>query len=148
MQSGFDGRHADFECVRNLLEGIVQHVLQNDGAALTDGQGHEARQRGAHQLGICAGFLDRLLRELRDRLDEAALVATKKIQGRIVRDAKEPGPQRRQLRRQAGRVERLGERLLDHVLAVDRGAHQARAIAVQLGPQISDQGVELLANCR
>ena len=84
--------------------------------------------------------------ECRDRhneVDVLALVATKKVHGGVVRDAKEPGAELHWLGHLGERVERLGERVLHEVLAVDDIAHHAGAVAMKLGPDLADELNEL-----
>ena len=77
-----------------------------------------------------------------------APVALQKIHGLVVGDAKEPRPQRGHLGLQAERIERLRQRLLHDVLALDHRAREARAVAVQLRPDGIDEPEELLAGLR
>src|SRR5262249_19563257 len=64
---------------------------------------------------------------------------------RVVGDAEEPGAEGRQLGPHADGEERLGQRLLDHVLPLDRGADDPRAVPVELGAHVGHHLEELLA---
>ena len=87
------------------------------------------------------------VRELGARLGEPAAVALQEVERGVVRDAKQPRPQRRQLvgEREPERVERLRERVLHDVLALDHRAGEPRAVAMQLGPDGGDHREELVA---
>ena len=145
-QRRLDRRDGGVHRLGGLGQRTAQHVLEDDGAALAHRQRQEARQRRPHH-GRVGGRL-RLghgVVEIRPALDPAVLVAAQEVDGRVVRDAKQPGAQRRRLDLHPDGVERLGQRVLHHVLAVDRRADQARAVAVQGRAKLADQGEEALA---
>src|SRR5262249_62037392 len=72
------------------------------------------------------------------------LVASQEVHGGIVRDVKEPRPERRRLLHLAEREVRLRQRVLHHVLAVEHRAGHARAVAVELGPHLGHEIHEAL----
>ena len=73
-----------------------------------------------------------------DRFGHAHRAAAQQVERAVVRDAEQPGPKRRRLpSKLVQRHEGPGERVLHDILAVDDRSHQARAIAVQLGPQLA-----------
>src|SRR5580700_201996 len=65
--------------------------------------------------------------------------APQKVQSRIVGDAKQPALRMCDWSRVRQRLDRLDQRLLHHVLAIDDGAGHARAVAMQLRPQLAEQ---------
>src|SRR5216683_1474327 len=65
-----------------------------------------------------------------------------KVQRRIVSDAKQPSLEigdRSGLRKS---IDRLYQRFLDHVLAIDDRARHARAVTMELGPQFAETPIE------
>jgi hypothetical protein len=111
---------------------VVEHVLEDHGAALEHGQRYEARQRDAQRARMLGRLIDRhrSVGELADRLDEPPIVAPQEVDRGVVRDPQQPRPQGWELARQAERVVGLRQRLLHHVLAVDRRTDQPRAVAM------------------
>ena len=78
-----------------------------------------------------------------DWLGRADGAAAKEIERTVVRNAEQPGAQRRCLLQLVERDQGSGEGVLHHILAVDHRAHQARAIAVKLRPQCVGERPEL-----
>ena len=74
----------------------------------------------------------------------AAFVTAEEIDRGVLRDAKEPRAQRGQLRRLTEGIERLRERILDDVFAVDRGADESRGVAMEVRAHRLDHREELL----
>ena len=141
----FHRHHRGPHGLRRLLERVAEHVLQDDRAPLRHRQREKARERRAHDRRIGLVLEPGDLVDLGVQVDVFVAVALQEIDRRVVRDAKQPGAQRRHLGGEAQRVERLGERVLDDVLALDDRAGEARAVAMQLGAHAVDHGQELLA---
>src|SRR5262249_41868492 len=72
------------------------------------------------------------------------LVPSQEVHGGVVRDAIQPGPERRRLVHLAEREVGLGQRVLHHVLAVEHRAGHVRAVAMQLGPHLGHEIHEAL----
>ena len=68
--------------------------------------------------------------------------AAQEIEGGVMDDAKQPTLDVADRRRPWKSLDGLQQRLLHDVLAVDAGAHHARAIAMQFWPQASKHTVE------
>ena len=60
----------------------------------------------------------------------------KQVERAVVGDPEQPGAQWRALLQLVQRDEGAGESVLHHILAVDHRAHQPRAVAVKLRPQL------------
>ena len=82
----------------------------------------------ASRIGDLVGRLDGL-----GRADRAAAQQVKRA---VVRDPEQPGTQWRHLLQLVHGDEGPDEGVLHHILALDHRAHQARAVAVKLGPQL------------
>jgi hypothetical protein len=68
--------------------------------------------------------------------------APQKVQGRVMGDTKQPTLRMRDRSRVRQRLDRLDQRLLHHVLAIDDRAGHACAVAMQLRPQFAEQAIE------
>ncbi len=73
------------------------------------------------------------------RLAHARLVTPQLVQRAVVGDAEQPGAERRHLVHLRQQVVGAGQGLLHDVLAVGHRAGHARAVAVQLRPQVRHQ---------
>jgi hypothetical protein len=149
MQGRLDRRNAQAQLDCDLVDRMLEHVLQDDAAALRRRQGEERRDRGAHcllarddviglervRVGDVEGGVERLAR--------APSLVAPVVDRAVMGDAKQPWPQQRQLLqlRQLEAGARQG--LLDHVLAVADRARHPCAIAQQFGTDVIDEGKEL-----
>ena len=70
-----------------------------------------------------------------DGLGRADRAAAQQVK-RVVGDPEQPGAQWRRLLQLVHGDQGPGEGVLHHILALDHRAHQARAVAVKLGPQL------------
>ena len=68
--------------------------------------------------------------------------AAQEVQSRIVGDAKQPAFRMCNRPHGGQGLDRLDQRFLHHVLAIDDRAGHARAVAVQLRPQFAEQSIE------
>jgi hypothetical protein len=115
------------------------------------GRPREARHRQLHHLLLrdgVAGIGRRIggaVAHRVQRLAHARLVAPQMIQSAVVRDAEQPGAERRHLVHLRQQVIGAGQGLLHDVLAVRHRAGHARTVAVQLRPQIGHQLEETAA---
>jgi hypothetical protein len=119
---------------------VAEHVFQHDGAPLNRGKRDENRQCDFDAHGIRAlilGLAD--VRNIGHDVDVLPLVATQKIHGRIMRNAKQPRPKRRRPVHLTEREVRLGECVLHDILAIKDVARHARAVAMQLGSNVGDE---------
>ncbi len=146
---GLHGVDREVEKIGDLTQRLIEHVLQDDDAALHGGEFRKARYRGldrflAHQHlhGVWACRVGDVRGGL-DRLSHAHRPATQQIDGAVMGDPEQPGSKRRHLLHLLQRHESPGERVLHDVLAVDDRSHETRAITMQLGPQLAGQGKEL-----
>ena len=78
-----------------------------------------------------------------DRLGRADRAAAQQVQRAVVGDPEQPGAKRRGLLQLVEGDEGPGEGVLHHILALDHRAHQARAVAVKLRPQLIGERQEL-----
>lgn len=144
MHGGLDCRDVAPGDGPDVVERVTEDIHQDHAAALSHWQLHEVSKTCGDDLAIVDavdGIGDHVRILIRVNGGEAR-AAAQKIQRRIVRDAKQP-PLR--IGGRAGAVvsfERLHERILHHVLAIDHRAGHARAVAVQLGPQIGEKPIE------
>ena len=127
---------------------MVEHVLEDDHAALGGRQLDEARHRHADRFLAHQGLqrigrlgIGRVLGGL-DRLGGAHGSAAQQVEGLVVGDAEQPGAQGRGGLQRIEGGEALGDGVLHHVLAVDHRAGQAGAVAVKVGAQFGDEGEE------
>ena len=147
LQGGLDGREVAAHDVRDFLHGIAEHVPQDHRAALAHRQAHEGAQAGRHDLAIAHG-VDGVGDHLQVFVGTRGVMtcpAPQEVQRRVVGDAKQPASgigERFGLRL---RLDGLQEGFLDHVLPVDHRAGHAGAVAVQLGPQLGEQTLEIPA---
>ncbi len=133
----------------DLFEGLVEHVLEDHHAALDGRKLREARHRRLyclpphhHLRRVYVLRIGDLVRRL-DGLGRADRAAAQQVQRAIMGDAKQPGAERRGILQFLHGDEGPGESVLHHILAIDHRAHQARAVTVQLRPQLSGQRQEL-----
>jgi len=148
-------RDADAHGLGRLLEREADHVLESERAPLHGRKRGEHLERRLHPLTVgrvlfeFAGF-----RHVRDhlhvagRIDVPVLVTPEKIHRGVVRDAKEPGTERRRRLHFREHVPGLGQRVLHHVLAVEDRAGHACAVAVELGPNLGDEFEEARSRLR
>src|SRR5258708_1061003 len=80
----------------------------------------------ALRIGDLLGCLDGLCR--------ADRAAAQQVQRTVVGDPEQPGAHRRDLLQLVEGDEGAGEGVLHHILTIDHRAHQARTIAVKVGP--------------
>src|SRR5262249_9519164 len=102
-------------------------------------------KRGADDLRIERLVARTLLVGVRLQIEDASFVSPKKVDRRIVRVSEEPRTERRRVGREAQRIERFRQSLLNDVLAVDERACKARTIAMELGANFGDEVEESLA---
>jgi hypothetical protein len=144
MQRRFHRRQARFRDVGDLVERIAEHVHQDNAAALRHRQAHESPEADG---GILAVF------HRRGRISDhvpfsfhlagvLTRAAAQQVERRVMRDAKEPrfGIVDRRERRIG--LDRLDQRLLHRVFAIDDRAGHPGAIAMELRPQFAEQPVE------
>ena len=146
MQVGFYRGHRALEHLRDLLERMAEHIHQDDAAALGHRQAHQGAQaggRGLAALDRAVGIGDRLQRLVAVLDALAAGAAAQEIQRRVVGDAEQPALDVGERAGMREGLDRLDQRLLQHVLAVDHRARHAGAIAVQPRPQLGQQPLEL-----
>ena len=149
MQRCLDRGNAQAQLGRDLVDRMLEHVLQDDAAALRRRQGEERRDRGAHRL-LARDDVVRLERDRVgdvergiERLARAQRLVAPVVDRAVVSDAKQPWPQQRQLLQLRQLEAGARQRLLDHVLAVGDRARHSRAVAQQLGTNVVDEGEEL-----
>ena len=97
------GVDREIEQSGDLDQRLVEHVLQDDDAALEDGKLRKARHRGldrflAHQHlhGVRAGLVGDVRGRL-DRFGHAHRPAAQQVEGAVVGDPEQPGSKRRRL---------------------------------------------------
>ena len=121
----------------DLFQGLVEHVLEDHHTALHGRKLHEPRHRRFDRLSphqhlhrIWALRVGDLVGGRADR------AAAQKVERAVVGDPEQPGAQWRHLLQLVNGDEGPGEGVLHHILALDHRAHQARAVAVKLRPQL------------
>ena len=126
---------------------MAEHVHQDDAAALRDRQAHQGAQAGGGGLAavdLAVGIGDHV--EILVGTDILlARAAAQEIQRRVVGDAEQPALRMGDRAGVGKRLDRLGHRLLQHVLAIDDRAGHAGAIAMQLGPKLRQKLLEACA---
>ncbi len=144
MQRRFHGGDAEIRHLGDLAQGIAEHVHENDAAALRRRQPHEGAQAGGGELAILRGacFISDHVGILVGMCGRAPGAAAEKIERCVVGDAEHPAFRVSYLSRIGERLDRLDDRLLHHILAVDDGAGHARAVPMQLRPQFADEPIE------
>ncbi len=132
----------------DLLQGLIEHVLEDHHAALHGRKLYEPRHRGFDRLPshhhlhrIWALRIGDLVGRL-DGLGRADRAAAQQVQRAVVGDPEQPGAQRRGLLQFVQGDEGPSEGVLHHILAIDHRAHQARAVAVKLRPQLARRAPE------
>jgi len=91
-ERSFDGHYGGPHGFGRFLEGVAKDVLQDDRAALRYREQHEARQGRSNDSGLGLVVESRNLVHLCVRIGVLRAVALQEIHGRVVRDAKQPGP--------------------------------------------------------
>src|SRR6185369_14401495 len=79
-----------------------------------------------------------------ERFGHAYFPLPQQVDGPVVRDAEQPGPQWRRRIEPGERRHRIGEGDLHHVFTVQYRTHEPRAVAMQLGTQRAGERDELL----
>ena len=105
----------------DLLQGITEHVHQNDAAALRHGQAHEGPQAGGRSLTLLYGArgVDESCPGPRRNEGIPPGATTKKVKRSIVGDSKQPAFRMRDGSRIGERFDRLDGCFLEHILAID-----------------------------
>jgi hypothetical protein len=124
---------------------MTQHVGENDDAALRRRKPHKGPQARRRDLMIANG-IRRISNHIHVLVRMRGVLARPPpqiVERRVVGDAKHPAL--RVFNRSSARqgFDRLHQRFLDHVLAVDDRAGHARTVAVQLRPQFGEYPVEM-----
>ena len=133
----------------DLFQGLVEHVLEDHYTALRSRKLRKPRHRcfdglpSHHHLHrIWALRIGDLLGRL-DELGRADRAAAQKVDRAVVGNAEQPGAHGRVLLQFVQRDEGPGEGVLHDILAVDYRAHQPRAVAMKLRPQLAGERQEL-----
>ena len=133
----------------DFFQRLVEHVLEDHYAALHGRKLCEPRHRcfdrlpPHHHLHRIWNFRIGDLMGRLDGLGRADRAAAQEIERTVVGDAEQPGAHWRALLQLVERDEGAGESVLHHIFAVDHRAHQPRAVAVKLRPQLFDERQEL-----
>ncbi|BCH09237.1 hypothetical protein MesoLj131c_34950 [Mesorhizobium sp. 131-3-5] len=115
----------------------------DDAASLRDGKAHESMQPRGSGLAIDGG-----IRRVGDHVQILvgiglfASAAAQEIERRIVGDAKQPAFRVGNRAGNGQGLDRLGQRLLQHILAIEDRAGHAGTVAVQLGAQFPKQALK------
>jgi hypothetical protein len=146
---GLHGVDREVKKCCDLRQLFVEHILQDDDAALHGRKLGKARHRGLHRF-LTHQHLYRVGARLVgdigggvDRLGPAHRAAAQQIECAVVRDPEQPGSKRRHLLHLLQRHKGPGECVLHDILAVDDRSHETRAIAMQLGPQLAGESEQL-----
>src|SRR6516225_4723728 len=138
----------------DFFQRLVEHVLEDHDAALHGRKLCEPRHRcfdrlpPHHRLHRIWNFrIGKFLRRL-DGLSRADRTAAQEIKRTVVGDTKQPGAHWRALLQLVERDEGAGESVLHYILAIDHRAHQPRAVAVELRPQLFGERQELCLSRR
>jgi hypothetical protein len=144
MQRSLDRRHAAVHDPADLVKRIAEHVHQNDAAALRRLKTHESAQAGGCDLAISDGrcWIDDHFGILVDADGLLSGAAAQKVQRRIVGDAKQPAFRMGNRLRLRKSLDRLHQRLLDHILAVDDRAGHAGAVTMQFRSQLGEKTIQ------
>ena len=144
VQRRLHGRNAGVRHPADLVQGIAEHIHQDDTAALGHREAHEGPQTRGRELAILRRTccVDNHVRVLVGAGGIVPGALAQKINGCIVRDAKQPalGVGDRSV---LGKCrDRLHQRFLDDVLAINHRPGHARAITMQLRPQRAEKLIE------
>ena len=144
MQRRLHRRQAEIHHLANLLQRAAEHVHQNHAGALRDRQPHEGAQACTRDLAARDGVgrVGNHVRFLARSKSFLPSAAAEKVQRGVVRDAKQPALGIAEPARRRKLLDRLDQRVLQHVFAIDHRADHARAIAMQLRPHRNQQGVD------
>jgi hypothetical protein len=133
----------------DFLQRLIEHVLENHHASLHNRKLHESRHRSfdhltphKYLLWIWTPWIDDLAGRL-DGFGRANRAATQQVDRAVVSNLEHPGAQRRDLLQFVQGDVCASEGVLHHILTLDHRAHQARAVAVQLRPQLAGERQEL-----
>ena len=148
-QVAFDRVNREVEEGSDLYQQLVEHVLQDDDTALEGGELDKARHCGfdrllAHQhlQGVGLGRVGDIRGGV-DRFGHAHLPTAQQVERAVMSNSEQPGSKLRRLVQILQRHESPDECVLHDVLAVDDRSHEARAVTVQIGPQLAGQSEEL-----
>ena len=144
MQRSLDRRHAAVHDPADFLQGIAEHVHEDDAAALRSRKTHESAQAGGCDLAIAGGdcWIDDHVRILVDASGLLSGAAAQKVQRRIVGDAKQPAFRMGNRLRLRKGLDRLHQRFLDHILAVDDRAGHPGAVTMQFRSQLGEKTIQ------
>jgi hypothetical protein len=147
LQSGLDGRNAASHDVCNFLDGVAEHVAQNHGTALAHRKTHEGPKAGCRDLTIVHGVsgVGKHLQILIGTSSVMATAAPQKVERGVVSNSKQPASQIRDRWSVGQSLDRLQERLLDHILAINHRAGHPRAVTVDFWPQVGKLPFEVTA---
>ncbi len=123
---------------------MADHVHEDDAAALLDRQPHERMEAGSGNLAV-AGDVCGVNKHVRILLGADAILpgaSPQKVQSRIVGDAKQPALRMCDRSGVWQCLDRLDQRLLHHVLAIDDRTGHACAVAMQLRAQFAEQPIK------
>jgi hypothetical protein len=137
LQDGLDRRHAGADDLAHLFGGVLQHVEEDDHAALGRRHAHEGRQARGRRFAPRL-FIDGVNEQVHVVLRVGAVRAhapPQRVEGEVVGDAEQPALGVVDGLVGRGRLQRAQQGLLHDVLAIQRRAEHPRAIAVQARAQ-------------
>jgi hypothetical protein len=121
LQGRLDGWNAGAHDVCNFLYRVTEHVSQDHRTALTHWKSHESPKAGFGNLTIVHGvsWFGQPLQVLIGASRVIATAAPQKVQCGVVSDPKQPGSGIGDRRGLGQSLDRLQERLLDHILRIN-----------------------------
>ena len=141
VEGGFDRRNGAVHHAADLLQRIAEHIHQDDAAPLRHRKAHEGPQAGGRDLAVLhvGKRVDDHVHILIGAAGVLPSAAAQMIKRGIVRDAKQPAFRIGDRSGRGKGFDRLHQRFLDHILAVDDRAGHAGAVAMQLRSQGAEE---------
>ncbi len=145
MQRSLYRGQAVIHHLADFLQGATEHVDQNHAGALGDRKAHEGAKARTGNLAACDGIgrIGNHVHLLARSERFLPVAAAQEIQRGVLRDPKQPPPRIADGAGGRQRLDRLDQRILQHILAVNHRACHARAIAMQHRPHLGEQAVDV-----